>query len=44
MLSRVLTSRSLKWYFEIGLAKQNLENQIQQGFQTPAAAINLTPY
>ncbi len=40
----VLTERKLKWYSLRRLAKLNLENQIEQGFHTPAAAINHTPY
>ena len=40
----VLTNRMLKWYFEIEVPQMNLENQIYQPFETPAAGKPINPY
>ena len=44
MKNTVLTNRRLKWYFEIEVPQMNLENQIYQPFETPAAGKPINPY
>ncbi len=40
----VLTDRRLEWYFKERYSQMNLENLIQQAFETPAAGKPINPY